>query len=286
MKRFFLAFFLIPALAQAADYTVVVFDASGSMAERMIGRQTRMTIAKQALTQSLGNLNPGVNLGILVFQADTEQHWIYPLGTYDKSKVLHAIQMPHPSGGTPLGEYMKIGADELLKVREKNHNIGIYRLVIVTDGEADDIQQVEDYNNDIRSRGIIVNVIGVGMDSEHSLATKADSYQNANNLQALTSAISQVLAETPDSKDQPSDFIEGVFEPTMAVAALEQLSLFRNQPIGEKPPVRVVDASGNISFVTPPVASEPHWLGAAALILLVFGGIVVLGVVIHGIANS
>ena len=62
-----------------------------------------------------------------------------------------AIDSITSQGGTPLGEYMKQGADALLDARKKQFGYGTYRLLVVTDGEANDAGLVDGYTPDIIS---------------------------------------------------------------------------------------------------------------------------------------
>ena len=101
---------------------------------------------------------------------------------------------------------MKIAADALLQRRSEQH-YGTYRLLVVTDGEANDMDMLETYLPDILSRGITVDVIGVDMARQHSLATQVHSYREADNPQSLTAAIEEVFAESSDDSDAgESDF--------------------------------------------------------------------------------
>ncbi len=105
------------------DNIVVVLDASGSMKDVMSGGQSRMEAAKGALLQMLDKVPPTTNVGVLVFSGKDAsgkalgKDWVYPLGPVDKAVLEQAIRRPHPSGKTPLGRYLKKGADSLLAQR-------------------------------------------------------------------------------------------------------------------------------------------------------------------------
>ena len=81
-----------------------------------------------------------------------QNKWVYPLGPKDTQKLIAAIRLPQPSGGTPLGKYLRIGANRLLEQREKQYNYGNYRLLVVTDGEASDTDKVKHYTPEILNR--------------------------------------------------------------------------------------------------------------------------------------
>jgi hypothetical protein len=227
---------------QVTDNVVVVVDASGSMGAPM-GGSTRMSVAKDALKQVLKQIPDTTHVGILVFP---QGNWVYPLGPRKESMLAGAIDSIQSGGGTPLGDYMKRGADALLEARKKQFGYGTYRLLVVTDGEAGDARQVEAYTPDIISRGITIDCIGVEMASRHTLATKVHSYRNANDPESLKQAISEVFAEVASGDAGPGG--ENAFElitdlpEATASAMLKSLSTSGNQPIGEGPVMRSVES--------------------------------------------
>ncbi|MDE0088231.1 MAG: VWA domain-containing protein [Candidatus Poribacteria bacterium] len=181
------------------DNIVIILDASGSMQDKFRADETRskMDAAKEALKEVLAKVPEGTNIGLLVFSGrNIRDEWVYPLGPKDTARLIAAIDLPQPEGGTPLGRYMRIGANRLLEQREKQYNYGNYRLLIVTDGEAQDQPKIEQYTPEILNRQIRVDVIGVDMKTDHKLATDADSYRRADNPGELVAAVSQILAET------------------------------------------------------------------------------------------
>lgn len=181
------------------DNIVIILDASGSMQDKFRADETKskMDAAKEALKEVLAKVPEGTNIGLLVFSGrNIRDEWVYPLGPKDTARIIAAIDLPQPEGGTPLGRYMRIGANRLLEQREKQYNYGNYRLLIVTDGEAQDQAKIEQYTPEILNRQIRVDVIGVDMKTDHKLATDADSYRRADNPGELVAAVSQILAET------------------------------------------------------------------------------------------
>ena len=181
------------------DNIVVILDASGSMKDKFRADMTKskMDAAKAALQGVLAKVPDGTNIGLLVFSGNNiRDAWVYPLGPKDTAKLLAAINLPQPGGGTPLGTYIRIGANRLLEQREKQYNYGTYRLLVVTDGEAQDPEKVAQYTPEILNRQIRVDVIGVDMKTDHMLAKEVDSYRKADNPGELVAAVSQILAET------------------------------------------------------------------------------------------
>ena len=184
------------------DNIVVILDASGSMQDKFSGDRTKskMEAAKAALQEVLSKIPDDTHIGLLVFSgANIRNEWIYPLGPKDTQKLTAAIHLPQPGGNTPLGKYIRIGANRLLEQREKQYNYGNYRLLVVTDGEASDADKVKHYTPEILNRQIRVDVIGVDMKTDHMLANVVDSYRKADNPGELVAAVSQILAETDDT---------------------------------------------------------------------------------------
>ena len=184
-----------------ADNIVVILDASGSMKDRFSRDRTltKMDAAKAALREVLAKVPPDTHIGLLVFSGvNFRKDWVYPLGPVDMPRLMAAINAPRPSGGTPLGKYIRLGANRLLEKREKQYNYGSYRLLVVTDGEASDARKVRRYTPEVLKRQIRIDVIGVDMKTEHMLATMVDSYRRADNPGELVAAVSQILAETAD----------------------------------------------------------------------------------------
>ena len=242
-RLFALTVFLSAGMAlpcSAGQNVVVVLDDSGSMKDRMKspqGRIRKINAAKQALITVLDQLPADANVGVALLNGKVNNSpWLIPLGPVDMNATKNAMNSVRANGGTPLGRFLKTGTDALLAAREKD-SYGTYRLLVVTDGEAGDNNLIERYLPEIKSRGITVDVIGVAMQSDHSLATKVHSYRRADNPQSLTAAIREVFAETSSASDAgESDFelLQGL-PAECASAALTALATIENAPIGELP---------------------------------------------------
>lgn len=268
-----------PALAQeAADNVIIVLDASGSMSGKLKGTDlSRMEAAKSALKEVLRQITPTTRIGLLVFSAkDLKDSWVFPLGPRDDARLNTAIDRLQPGAGTPLGEFIKYGADRLLEERKKQFGYGTYRLLVVTDGEANDQNLVERYTPDVISRGIIMDVIGVGMDTRHTLATKAHSYRSANDPAALKQAIQAVFAELgAGAKDTAGDDAFAVIAPLpleVAQAALQALATSGNEPIGARVESHATSepAGGQPPSGSPPPTSQREGISLFKLMFILF----------------
>jgi len=227
--------------AQFHDNVVIVLDASGSMRQNLKGTQIqKIDAAKSALKEVLKTVPPSTHVGLLVFSAkNLKDPWAYPLGPRDEEAFMRAVDLPKPDSGTPLGKFIKKGADRLLEEREKQFGYGSYRLLIVTDGEAQDRNLVNQFTPEIIARGITVDVIGVDMSSRHTLATQVHSYRAANDPAALQRAIAEVFAEvSSQNSDTTTEEIFDLIAPIpteTASAIIQTLATTGNNPIGEQP---------------------------------------------------
>ena len=275
------------------DNVVVVLDDSGSMDERLRSDRstTKMEAAKVAIIKVLDQLPSNAHVGVIMLNGSHGDRWLLPLGAVDKAQVTEKVQSIGASGGTPLGERIKDGADVLLTKRDSAH-YGSYRLLVVTDGEANDQRLVDMYLPDIMSRGITVDVIGVDMAGDHSLATQVHNYRRADDPASLEAAIKETFAETP--QDDPSAAEEdyelvAAFPDDMATEVIKKLTLTGNHPVGELPQVVieedgtiVTDDDGNVVMESP---DEGMGIGTTVLIVLlcIVGVVIVLAIIAKGL---
>jgi hypothetical protein len=274
----------------AQQSVVIVLDDSGSMNTYMASGSSRLEVAKQSLGAVISSLPDDTRLGIVLLNGNTWEpdNWFVPFGKLDKPIVDAKLKGLSCGGGTPLAGAMKAGADALLAVRGKER-FGNYKLLVVTDGEADDKGTVDMYVTDIMSRGIILDAIGLDMTKSHSLATQVHSYKDANNPEQLVHAISATFAETSsnDPAAAAEDFalLEGLPD-GMADKIIDTLAIGDNHPIGEVREI-VRDASGNIQFSEDGnVATQaPAGVNVGRLMLVAIGVLILLAIMIAIIAR-
>jgi uncharacterized protein YegL len=242
MLIIFALLMIIPVSAKDVQMNnvVIVLDASGSMNGFMKGSRIRkMSAAKSALREVLKNVPEDTNIGLLVFSGKgLKNDWVFPLGPRSDEFLNRAIDIVKPGGGTPLGAYIKKGADRLLLERKKQMGYGTYRLLIVTDGEAQDKKLMEAYTPDVMAKGIIMDVIGVNMGMNHTLARKVNSYRRADDPASLKKAIADVFAEVSVSgQDSVSKNVFQDIAPIpdeVAGAMIKALATINNDPVGHR----------------------------------------------------
>lgn len=282
---------------QAGQTVVVILDDSGSMDKNIENGRKKMAAAKESLAQVLRSLSRDTKVGILALNSRVgSSNWIVPVGSPDPARWESELHQVRAKGGTPLGNSMRIGADELLKLRAQSP-YDTYRLLVVTDGEATDARLLDSIMPDLMSRGLNVDVIGVAMKEAHTLAKSAHTYRAAGDTASLTQALSAVFAETSgDSQSSQADFemLAGLSE-EVASELVKGLSAPRNDhlqtvdelvvvahdvPIGSLPagtPGTAVNSTsaptvaGSIGILL----STLCCLGTFGFIFLIIGGIVV-----------
>lgn len=283
--------------ALASDNIIIVLDTSGSMGDHMrSARATRMVVAQNALVEVLSKVPDTTKVGILTFDG-----WIYELDFVDRMKIEKAIRSTRPSGGTPLYQFMREGGTSLLTEREDQLNVGSYKLLVITDGQASDdklnrSRELSDGSvklgvlDDVMSRNIVVDTIALNMNSDHPLKNTINgTYMKGDDPDSLTKAMTQAVAEVGfgDSQDASEDAFKDIAELPIdgSMAILQGLSTFPNHPIGEKPKIAVVKDDGtvvmqedptNVEFKEDEGISFGFILGFIGIIIL--GGLIILGV--------
>jgi len=289
---------------QVENY-IVVLDGSGSMDRAITSdrTKTKWDVAVEALLEVTDQLPENTNLGLLVFGANAGGNgWVYEFSKLDHAKLADAVARLSPDGGTPLGTYLKRGADRLMDIRQEQHNDGkSYTLLVLTDGEADrgnEQRLVKRYTPEIVERGIICNVIGLDMDEDASLKTAATNYRLARNAGDLSRAISASLtAEVSSGSPEDAQFYFDTIAPLSdeaATAFIQRLSNPPNHPIGTDAP-KPVSSTGTSptsqqrqriaqqqqSQQTAAPAFNPTILIVIGLVFVVIFVIIILSVLSH-----
>jgi hypothetical protein len=195
------------------------------------GQVDKMRAAKSALVNVINALPEDTIFGVTLLNGQSNDIRPIPLGPLDRKAAIRKINELRASGGTPLGDAMRNATDELLAYR-KQHLYGLYKLLVITDGEATDPELVSAYLPMITARGIAIDVIGVGMAQDHQLASQTHSYRNVNDAEGFQRAVAEILAEPDFDQDQNEDFelIAGLPD-ELASEALKALAQVDNTPI-------------------------------------------------------
>jgi len=148
--------------------TVLVFDASGSMAVQAQGGK-RIDIAKKAVADYINKIDKNVNLSVVAYghkgnntQAGKEESCkgieeIYYMGPVNKGVVTSKVNALYPNGWTPITDSLK-KAEDILKRSATN---GKKYIVLLSDGEETCGGDPVAYAKQLCDEGIVVDVIGL-----------------------------------------------------------------------------------------------------------------------------
>ena len=271
MKNFIFAFVMFALISNTIfsdDHIVIVLDTSGSMEDQMRSvSKSRMQVAQESLINVLSSIPDSTKIGILTFHG-----WIYDLNKVDQQELKNAISRTTPGGGTPLYKYVAIGATRLLKERESQSNIGSYKLLVVTDGEANDgnLNEESVYDDgskkpgvlqDVLNRGIVVDAIGLDIPQNHALSTQINGiYMKGDDPTSLNKAIKNSLAEVGfgSSKDASDAAFKEISElpESFVVSSLQGLTKFSNHPIGQNPVLAVSSSEAPVNLTAQNINSN------------------------------
>jgi hypothetical protein len=178
-----------------------IFDGSGSMAaslnkqckgDRRFG--SRLEGARWAVEQFLPLVPRDVNLGLWIFDSSGNRERVV-LGPDNREQFLTEVQKTRADGNTPLTESIEQGVNRLVQQRDKQLGYGEFRLIVVTDGQANGrpLPQAVAY---ARERHIPIYTIGLCLGEDHELRKYSVSYRAADSIQALKHGLEETLAET------------------------------------------------------------------------------------------
>jgi len=177
-----------------------IFDGSGSMARKPGYAcrgdqrfQNRLEGAQWAVREFLTKVPDDVNLGLYLFDTRGERE-VVPLGNGNRAQFLAAVDGIWAGGGTPLADGIRYGTDRLVEQYKRQLGYGEYRLVVVTDGQADEIPIAAQYAS---RYGVPIYAIGLCIEEDHPLRRHAVSYRAADSFSDLARGLEETLAELP-----------------------------------------------------------------------------------------
>lgn len=178
-----------------------VLDGSGSMRGQPDGTCKRdgrfankLEGAKWAVQQFMQLVPDDVNLGLWVFdRGDPKGREVVALGPNNRETFLDAVDKIRAGGKTPLARAMISGVDQLVAQEKRQLGYGEYRLVIVTDGQAEELPQAARHAD---RYGIPIYTIGLCIGNAHALRQHSVSYRAADSMDDLRRGLEATLAET------------------------------------------------------------------------------------------
>jgi hypothetical protein len=178
----------------------VILDDSGSMKSDVCasGHSSRLAAAIEALARFAEGLPPEANFGVMSFDRGKYTEHL-PLGRRGRDNLRNLAYQTVADGGTPLLEAITRGYKVLTEQAVAQLGYGEYNLVIITDGAASERQHPDAILRKIlKESPVNVHTIGFCIGTSHVL-NQPDylSYRPADNVEALTEGLRDVLAEAP-----------------------------------------------------------------------------------------
>jgi Ca-activated chloride channel family protein len=201
-----LAGLLAATQAIAADKTMIVLDASGSMWGQIDGR-AKIDIARETLSSVLKSVPAGTELGLMVYGhrekgSCSDIELAVPPGAGTENAINAFVSGLNPKGKTPISHAVEQAADVLKYTEDKA------TVVLVTDGletcEADPCALA----SALESKGVdfTTHVVGFGLteDEGKQVACLAENtggkYFQASDATQLVAALTETVADAPMSK--------------------------------------------------------------------------------------
>ncbi len=204
--------------AEAAERTIVVLDASGSMWGQIDGR-SKIEIARETLGEVLQSVPKETELGLMVYGhrdkgSCSDIQLVVPPAAGTGKEISDFVNTITPKGKTPLSQAVRDAAEALKYTEEKA------TVVLLTDGletcEADPCALAAE----LESKGVdfTAHVVGFGLTQEEGkqVACLAEGtggkYFQASDAQQLVAALAATVAAPPvvKQKTEPVEPVEAV----------------------------------------------------------------------------
>ena len=179
---------------------IFVLDRSSSMWSSACetGGSSKITIAEKAMLDFEPLIPQDANIGLVEF-IGSRIYLVLPLGTgAEHRKAFRArVATGKTSGGTPLGPAVLAGYAELTRQAQRQLGYGTYDLVVVTDGEADSISELNDAVSRVRRESPTrIQTIGFCISDKHSLNQPGRTvFKQAGRYETLKQGLEEVFAE-------------------------------------------------------------------------------------------
>ena len=175
---------------------VVIFDDSGSMGYGDADGNRKIDTAKNAVVEWSNSVPDGANVGLVSFHNGV---WsLQPLTPTSKKQLISAVRNIKHGGGTPLSGAFQASFHMLTKQGLRQLGYGEYTLVVITDGQADNDSQLNQWVRFVLNNSPIqIYTIGFGIGTAHTLNQPGlTQYKPAENLAELRKGLKEVLAES------------------------------------------------------------------------------------------
>jgi len=147
--------------AESGAGVILVIDTSGSMGSA-VGGTTKMTLAREAATQALKNLNESDVVGILAFE-DRPRWVLEPEKLGDGRAMKAAVSQLQPGGGTEIYSALLEAEQKMMGVSAR-----VRHVVLLTDGISPP-GEYDALTARLRQNSITLSTIGIGLDADQGL---------------------------------------------------------------------------------------------------------------------
>lgn len=182
---------------------LLIFDGSGSMREsKCAGSSRKIDVAKQAVVTWSQSVPANANLGLYAFH--NNGILTLPMTSGQRNDFMQAVDQIVAGGNTPLSNAMLYAYDALTKQGRRQLGYGEYTIVVVTDGMANSIENLQKVADLILSKTpITIYSIGFCIGEHHSLNQPGRTiYKAADNPDQLKEGLREVLAESESFDEQ------------------------------------------------------------------------------------
>jgi hypothetical protein len=182
---------------------LLIFDGSGSMREsKCAGASRKIDVAKQAVVTWSKSVPANANLGLYAFH--NNGILTLPMASGQRDGFMQAVDQIMAGGNTPLSKAMLYAYDSLTKQGRRQLGYGEYTIVVVTDGIANSIENLQKVADHILSKTpITIYSIGFCIGEHHSLNQPGRTmYKSADNPDQLKEGLREVLAESEAFDEQ------------------------------------------------------------------------------------
>jgi Ca-activated chloride channel family protein len=189
---------------------IIILDASGSMMQKIEGNRTKIDIAKQVVGDLVGNLDPQIEVGFMVYghrsKGDCDDiELMVPPEVSDHEMILKRLRQIQPKGRTPICGSVEKAADALRYTEDK------VSVVVVTDGEETCGGDPCSLGKKLKERGVDfkAHIVGFGLEKGEGAGLRclADEtggmYLEARDSATLTTALNTTVQKVVESKSTP-----------------------------------------------------------------------------------
>ena len=171
--------------------TAIVLDDSGSMS-------SEMEVAKQAVVGALDTMQPTDRVAVVALNKGV----VLDFMTVEEARLAlpEKIRPVRSDGSTPLTQAIQTAHNMLAAEGARARAFGTYRIIVTTDGAADEPGDLRSEIEEIaRVTPIQVATIGIGVEGGHVLRRPAiASFVDISNASALGEALTKAIAESQD----------------------------------------------------------------------------------------